>query len=384
MATLLERLTIPGSDDGRFGPLNLKNRVVMAPLTRGRAGVERLPNALMAEYYAQRAEAGLIISEATSVNEIGLGWNESPGIYTEAQAVAWQQVTDAVHAAQGLIFCQLWHCGRASHSLFHPHLGVPVAPSAIAIGDDQIHTPQGKMPYETPRPMQLSDIEQTIADYQRAARLAMLAGFDGVEIHGANGYLIDEFLQDTTNQRTDEYGGSVENRCRLLMQIIDAITAVWPACRVGVRLSPNGSFNDMGDSNPRALFLPLAQQLATKSLAYLHIMDGLEFGFHGNGGPIMLSELRSVYPGVIIGNVGYTRDLAQMRLSQGDADLIAFGRPFITNPDLVRRIEHDWPWAPSSDMRYWYTPGAKGYTDYAPYEACAKGAAMPEPALCHA
>ncbi|MDX2085381.1 MAG: alkene reductase [Candidatus Melainabacteria bacterium] len=352
----------------QLGHLYLPNRVVMAPMTRGRAGSSRVPNALMAAYYAQRAEAGLMITEATSISEQGLGWVDSPGIYTQAQAEGWQTVVQAVHNQGGRIFLQLWHCGRASHTEFHPAQGLPVSASAIAIQGDAIHTPSGKKPYETPRALETDEIPAIVEDYRQAAVRAKAAGFNGVEIHSANGYLLDQFLQDKTNRRTDRYGGSIENRCRLLLEVVEAVQTVWPAGQVGVRISPNGVFNDMGDSDARALFFYLAAQLNPYRLAYLHVMDGLGFGFHGNGTPIGLGEFRAYFTGTLIGNVGYAQAEAEERLRGGDADLIAFGRPFITNPDLVTRFRHGLPLNDYSDMRHWYTPGSVGYTDYAKAE----------------
>ncbi|MBY0405326.1 MAG: alkene reductase, partial [Cyanobacteria bacterium] len=273
-----------------LGDLTLNNRVVMAPMTRGRAGEERIPNALMAEYYSQRASVGLIITEATSISRQGLGWVDSPGIYTPQQVEGWKPVVESVHQAGGKIYLQLWHCGRASHTAFHPELGLPVAPSAVAINGDQIHTPDGKKSYETPRALTLDEIKAVIADYKTAAQNAKLAGFDGVEVHGANGYLIDQFLQDKTNFRSDAYGGSIENRARFLLEVVSAVCEVFPKNRVGVRISPNGVFNDMGDSNSRGIFFYVAQQLNQLNIGYLHVMDGLGFGFHGNGEPVMLKE----------------------------------------------------------------------------------------------
>lgn len=349
----------------QLGAYQAKNRIVLAPMTRSRASAGRMPNALMAEYYVQRVEAGLLVSEATSISVQGLGWSDSPGIYTDAQAEAWKLVTDAVHAHGGLIFLQLWHCGRASHTLFHPELGLAVAPSAIKINEDYIHTPDGKQPHETPRALATDEVKQVVLDYQEAARKAKHAGFDGVEIHAANGYLIDEFLQSKTNQRTDEYGGSKENRTQFLLEIVDAIKAVWASNQVGVRISPNGCFNDMGSPDYREQFLYVAQELAKYNLAYLHIMDGLGFGFHKLGEPMTLAEFRNVYPGCIIGNTGYTKELAEVRLQADDADLIAFGRPFIANPDLVYRFRESLPLNRDAVMQDWYSPiGAKGYTDF--------------------
>ena len=349
----------------KLGDYLLANRIVLAPLTRGRAGESRLPNALMAEYYAQRADAGLLISEASSISEQGLGWLNSPGIYTDEQAEAWQQITQAVHDKGGRIFLQLWHCGRSSHSSCHPAAGLPVAPSAIKLNGDYIHTPTGKQDYETPRALETAEVKQVVLDYQKAAERAKAAGFDGVEIHAANGYLIDEFLQSKTNQREDEYGGSKENRTRFLVEIVDAIKQVWEAGKIGVRLSPNGVFNDMGSADYREQFLYTAQELAKHDLAYLHVMDGLAFGFHGLGEPVTLAEIKAVYPGNIIGNCGYTKELAEQRLQDGDADLVAFGRLFISNPDLVVRFQHNLELNPDANMADWYGDlGAKGYTDF--------------------
>ena len=349
----------------KLGDYLLANRIVLAPLTRGRAGESRLPNALMAEYYAQRADAGLLISEGVSISEQGLGWLNSPGIYTDEQAQAWQQITQAVHDKGGRIFLQLWHCGRSSQSSFHPAAGLPVAPSDVKLKGEYIHTPTGKQDYETPRALETAEVKQIVLDYQNAAERAKAAGFDGVEIHAANGYLIDEFLQSKTNQREDEYGGSQENRTRFLLEIVDAIKQVWEAGKIGVRLSPNGVFNDMGSADYREQFLYTAQALAKHELAYLHVMDGLAFGFHELGAPVTLAEFKAVYPGTMIGNCGYTKELAEQRLQDGDADLIAFGRPFISNPDLVVRFQHNLALNRDAKMVDWYgDQGAKGYTDF--------------------
>ncbi|MEI8228463.1 MAG: alkene reductase [Planctomycetota bacterium] len=349
--------------------LTLANRVVMAPLTRSRAGVERIPNATMAEYYAQRSSAGLIISEATTISPEANGWLESPGIYTAAMTEGWKPVTQAVHARGGKIFLQLWHLGRASHSSFHDG-SLPVAPSAIKINGDGIHTPTGKHPYEVPRALETSDIPRVVDDYRKAAARAREAGFDGVEIHAANGYLIDAFLQSRTNHRTDRYGGSVENRFRFLGEVVEAVTAEWPAGRVGVRLSPNGVFNDMGAPDYREQFIFVASHLDAFGLAYLHVMDGLAFGFHQLGEPMTLTDFRGVFRGPLIGNCGYTPETAAAAIASGAADLIAFGRPYISNPDLVERIRNGWPLAEPADMSAWYSPtGAKGYSDFPPYAA---------------
>lgn len=347
--------------------LPLSNRVVLAPMTRARAGEERVPNALMAEYYEQRAGAGLVITEATTISEQANGWNESPGVYTDAMVEGWKETVERVHAAGGVIFLQLWHCGRASHSSFHG--GSPaVAPSAIKINGDYIHTPKGKEDYEVPRALETEEIPLIVADYRRAAENAKAAGFDGVEVHSANGYLLDEFLQSKTNHREDKYGGSVEKRFQMLKEVLESVTEVFPANRVGVRLAPNGAFNDMGSEDYREQFTYAAKQLDGYGLAYLHIMDGLAFGFHELGAPMTLAEFREVFSGPLIGNCGYDQASAEKAVASGDADLIAIGRPYISNPDLVERYANDWPLNPEADVADWYTPGgAKGYTDFPTY-----------------
>jgi N-ethylmaleimide reductase len=343
--------------------LALRNRVVMAPLTRARAGRDRVPNDLMAEYYTQRASAGLIISEATSISEQGLGWVDSPGIYNDTQKSGWEKITAALHAKGTPVFLQLWHCGRASHSSFHG--GQPaVSASAIKINGDYLHTPIGKQPYETPRALETAEIAAVVEDYRRATERAKAAGFDGVEIHAANGYLIDQFLQSKTNQRTDRYGGSVENRFRFLKEIVEAILTVWPANRVGVRLSPNGNFNDMGSPDFRETFTYAAGQLDAYGLAYLHVVDGLAFGFHELGQPMTLPEFRAVFAGPLMGCCGYTEEAAEAAIASGQADLIAFGRPYLSNPDLVERFANGWELNPPADMKLWSAPTAQGYTDF--------------------
>jgi len=343
--------------------LALRNRVVMAPLTRARAGRDRVPNDLMAEYYTQRASAGLIISEATSISEQGLGWVDSPGIYNDAQEDGWRKIVAALHARNTPVFLQLWHCGRASHSSFHR--GQPaVSASAIKINGDYIHTPVGKRPYETPRALETAEVAAVVADYRRAAERAKAAAFDGVEIHAANGYLINQFLDSKTNQRTDRYGGSVENRVRFLKEIVEAILTVWPASRVAVRLSPNGNFNDMGSPDFRETFTYAAGPLNAFGLAYLHVVDGLAFGFHEQGKPMTLPEFRAVFKGPLMGCCGYTQATAEAAIASGRADLIAFGRPYLSNPDLVERFAHGWELNPPADMKVWSAPDAKGYTDF--------------------
>jgi N-ethylmaleimide reductase len=347
--------------------LALKNRVVMAPMTRSRAGSERMPNELMAKYYEQRASAGLIITEATVISKQGIGWENSPGIYADEQAEAWKQVVKAVHTKGTPIFLQLWHCGRASHSDFQENGELPVSASAIKLNGDYIHTPKGKQPYQIPRALATEEVPLIVEDYRRAAERAKIAGFDGVEIHAANGYLIDQFLQSRTNHRNDIYGSSLENRYRFLKEIVDAIVSVFPANRVGVRLSPNGAFNDMGSPDYRETFLYIAKQLDSYGLAYLHIMDGLAFGFHDLGKPMTLGEFRAVSNAPIMGNCGYTQETAEAAIETGNADLIAFGRPFISNPDLVERFANNWELNPPADMSIWYSFGTAGYADFPNY-----------------
>jgi len=350
-----------------LGGLTLRNRVVMAPLTRARAGRERVPNDLMAEYYTQRASAGLIITEATVISEQGCGWVDSPGIYNDVQEAGWRKIVAALHNRGTPVYLQLWHCGRASHSSFHG--GKPaVSASAIKISGDYIHTPQGKLPYETPRALETAEVAAVVQDYRRAAERAKAAGFDGVEIHAANGYLIDQFLQSKTNHRTDRYGGPVENRFRFLREIVEAILTVWPARRVGIRLSPNGNFNGMGAPDFRETFTYAARQLNSYGLSYLHVVDGLAFGFHEQGKPMTLSEFRVVFSGPLMGNCGYTQETAEVAIASGQGDLIAFGRPYLSNPDLVERFANGWELNPPADMKVWSAPDAKGYTDF-PFHA---------------
>jgi N-ethylmaleimide reductase len=352
--------------------LPLRNRVVMAPMTRSRAGPERLPNSLMAEYYAQRASAGLIITEATVVSTQAIGWPNTPGIYSNQQAEAWKMVVDAVHAKGTPIFLQLWHCGRASHSSFHEKEGLPVAPSAIRIDRDYIHTPMGKLPYETPRALETEEVSAIVEDYRQAAERAKSAGFDGVEIHAANGYLIDQFLQSKTNHRTDRYGGSLENRYRFLDEIVSSVSATWAPTRVGVHIAPNGNFNDMGSPDYRETFLYVAKRLSRHHTAYLHVVDGVAFGFHALGSPMTLKEFREVFEGPLIGNSGYTQETAEAAIRRHDADSVSFGRPFISNPDLVERFANGWPLNPSADMKVWYSFDKVGYTDFPRYEISKK------------
>ncbi|SDO94542.1 alkene reductase [Desulforhopalus singaporensis] len=346
-----------------LGEMKLKNRIAMAPMTRGRAGESRVANELMAQYYYQRGSAGLLITEATVISPQGIGWIGSPGIYTAEMVAGWQKVTERVKPSGAKMFLQLWHCGRASHSDFHKG-ELPFSASAIRLNGDYIHTPAGKKEYETPRAMTVADIKATVDDYRRAAANAKDAGFDGIEIHSANGYLLNQFLDSKTNLRNDQYGGSLENKFRFLREVLEAVFEIWPPGRVGVRLSPNGIFNDMGSDDFRETYLYVARELNKLSPGYVHIMDGLAFGFHNKGEPMTLDEFRKCFTGTIIGNCGYTLNDAEQRMTGGQADIAAFGRPFISNPDLVARMKNGWPLAPYDDMTFWYTSGAEGYTDY--------------------
>jgi N-ethylmaleimide reductase len=347
----------------KVGSLELPNRIVMAPMTRGRAGAERTPNNMMVEYYALRADAGLIITEATDISPQGAGWVGAPGIHNDAQVAGWQKVTAAVHNKGGRIFLQLWHTGRASHPDFQPGGALPVSSSAIAI-ESTIYTPQGKKPYVAPRALELDEIPGIIQQYVDATRRARDAGFDGVEIHAANGYLIDQFIRDRVNHRTDAYGGSIPNRLRLLDEVTAAVVGAWSGARVGVRLSPTGPYNDMSDSDPMATFAYAAEILNAYDLAYLHVVEALPG--HMLAGPEGLRcapDMRTTFNDTFILNGGYTAAIAESAIAEGDTDLVAFGVPFIANPDLVERFGTGAELNPP-DPNTFYTAGAEGYIDY--------------------
>lgn len=346
----------------KLGPLTLPNRVVMAPLTRSRAKEADVPSELAIEYYAQRASAGLIIAEATQISPQGKGYVFTPGIYDATQVQAWRPITDAVHKKGGHIFLQLWHVGRISHPSLQPGNALPVAPSAIK-PEGQAYTDEGFVPLVTPRALETAEMAGIVEQYRVAAQNAQAAGFDGVEIHAANGYLLDQFLRDKTNQRTDQYGGSIENRARLLLEVADAVTDVWGGERVGLRISPLSSFGDIADSNPEPLFTHVVKELNRRKLVYLHVIEGDTGGPREVPGGFDLQVLREAFDGLFMANNGYDMPLAQSTLKAKRADLIAFGRPFISNPDLVERLRIGAP-LNEPDKDTMYGGGAQGYIDY--------------------
>lgn len=354
----------------QLGELQLPNRIVMAPLTRQRAGEGNVPHQLNATYYAQRASAGLIIAEATQVTPQGQGYSYTPGIHSPEQVAGWKLVTDAVHQQGGRIFLQLWHVGRISHPDFQPDGALPVAPSAIT-PKGEVLTYEGKKPYVTPRALETSEIPDIVEQYRQGAANALEAGFDGVEIHAANGYLLDQFLRDSTNHRTDKYGGSVENRARLLLEVTEAVTSVWDSQRVGVRLSPSGTFNDISDSHPWETFGYVAQALNRFNLAYLHIFEATEADIRYGGTNLPTSHLRERFTNTLIVNGGYTREKADAVLANQAADLVAFGTLFISNPDLPQRLALNAP-LNQPDPSTFYGGGEKGYTDYPFLELASK------------
>lgn len=354
----------------KLGALELQHRIIMAPLTRMRSQAPaNTPWELNATYYGQRASAGgLIIAEATQISQQGQGYPATPGIHSAEQVAGWQQVTQAVHEKAGFIFLQLWHVGRISHSSFQPNGALPVAPSAIPASGKTMTASWGQVPYETPHALTSAEIESVLADFQQAAQNAKAAGFDGVEVHGANGYLLDQFLHDGSNQRTDAYGGTIENRARLLLQVVDSAVAIWGAECVGVRLSPFGTFNDMYDSNPIALFGYVLRQLQTRQLAYVHIIEPRATTAGGNdtlndSAPSTSALFRDSYKGMLISAGGYTPANARAVIAEGKADAVAFGRLFIANPDLPARLRLNAALNPY-DRNTFYGGDAKGYTDY--------------------
>lgn len=341
-------------DPIQVGALQLPNRVFMAPLTRSRAGAERIPNSLMAEYYRQRSSAGLILTEATSVTPMGVGYANTPGIWSTEQVAGWKQVTQTVHEAGGHIFLQLWHVGRISDPMFL-NGELPVAPSAITpAGHVSLVRPEKA--FVTPRALELNELPGIVEAYRRGAQNALEAGFDGVEIHGANGYLLDQFLQSKTNLRTDDYGGSIENRARLMLEVADAAISVWGADRVGMHLAPRGDAHDMGDANPLETFGYVAQELGRRKIAFICARE--------YAGPDSIgTELKKAFGGIYVANEKFTLASGNQALADGHADAIAFGVPFIANPDLPERFRQHTALNPA-DPTTFYADGAKGYTDY--------------------
>lgn len=344
-----------------FGPYRLPNRVVMSPMTRNRSPGE-LPNALNAAYYAQRATAGLIISESTAISAEGLGWPETPGIFTDAQQAGWKRVTEGVHRNGGHMFLQLWHCGRNSHPLTQPQGQVPIGPSAVQ-PFGTVRTREGRLPLHVPRELPAEEVGRLIDDYRAAARRAMAAGFDGVEVHAGNGYLLDQFLRDSSNLRTDAYGGSPLNRCRLMIEVVSAVTEIWGAERVGVRLSPTSPSNyQLSDSDPELLLATALRELSKLGICYAAVVEG-----SSNALPptceLDYGKLRTLFRGLYIANNAFTQARAEEVLREGRADLISFGRLYIANPDLVRRFALNAPLNPLHTDSI-YAPDHRGYTDY--------------------
>jgi N-ethylmaleimide reductase len=347
----------------KIGHYTLKNRFVMAPLTRNRAGEGNVPQPLNVEYYGQRAGAGMIITEASQISEMGVGYPGTPGIHSPEQIEGWKAVTEEVHRKGGLIFIQLWHVGRISHRSLLPGNAQPVAPSAIRPNGDAF-TLQGLVPFETPRALETEEIAGIVGDYAKAAKNAMAAGFDGVEIHAANGYLIDQFIRDGSNKRTDRYGGTLENRLRLLKEVTEAVTREIGPDKVGVRLSPENTFNDIRDSDPQATFNAVAEMLGGFGLLYLHVVEG---DFVSGEAKLDYKALKERFKGAYMANGGYDLKRSKSSLEKGEADLISIGKLFLANPDLVERFKDGAP-LNEPDQATFYGGGAEGYTDYPFYK----------------
>ncbi|HEY8119243.1 MAG TPA: alkene reductase [Methylophilaceae bacterium] len=344
----------------KIGSIELRNRIVMAPLTRNRAGEGNVPQDMNVTYYEQRASAGLIVTEATPISEMGHGYPATPGIHSKAQIAGWKKVVNAVHRKGGKIVLQLWHVGRISHPSLLPNNALPVAPSALKPAG-QAFTYQGLQDFVTPRALAAEELPGIIQEYIQATKNALEAGFDGVEIHAANGYLLDQFLRDSTNKRTDSYGGDIINRARLLLEVVQNVVAIAGANRVGVRISPLNPFNDISDSDPQALFNHVARVLSPFGLAYLHVVEG---GTHGiSTPPFDFVELRKQFQGAYMANLSYDKARANAALAAGNVDLVAFGVPFIANPDLVERFAKDAP-LNQPDQATFYGGSEKGYIDY--------------------
>lgn len=347
-----------------MGALLLKNRLIMSPMTRARATRDHVPTPMMAEYYRQRAGAGLLITEATGISQEGLGWPFAPGIWSPSQIEAWKPVTDAVHDAGGLTVVQLWHMGRLVHPSF---LGgrLPVSASA-GTAPDLAHTYDGKQPYTEARALTITEIERIVADYGTAARNALAAGFDGIELHGANGYLIDQFLRNSCNQRNDIYGGSVENRLRFLREVVNAVSAEIGADRVGVRLSPNGEIQGVTDSDPEPLFTAAAQALDVANIAFLELRERRPDGTFGRSDqPLQAANMRRHFHNSLILNGDFDEERARRAVMEAKADAVSFGRPFISNPDLPHRFLRKLPLSPPAGAEIWYGQTTRGYTDFA-------------------
>jgi len=342
-----------------LGDLQLSNRMVMAPLTRNRAADGAVPTELSTEYYRQRATAGLIITEASQVSAEGVGYPGTPGIYSDQQVAGWRKVTDAVHNEGGQIFIQLWYCGRISHPSLLPDGQTPVAPSAIQPEGEAV-TAEGMQPFVQPRELLADELPGIVAQYKHAAKQAKLAGFDGIEVHAANGYLLDQFLRDGSNQRDDQYGGNIENRMRFLNEVLDAVSEVWPTRRIGVRLTPENSFNSMSDSDPVTHFSYVISQLNQRDLAYMHILEG---DMVSQQRTLDYSMLRSLYQGTYMANQGYNKQSAEQAITDDSSDLIAFGVPFLANPDLVLRFKTGTT-LNAADQSTFYGGDEHGYTDY--------------------
>lgn len=349
-----------------MGSLPLSNRMAMAPLTRSRANDKLEPTALMATYYTQRSSAGLIIAEATQICPQGQGYMNTPGIFTEQQVAGWKRVVDSVHAKGGKICLQLWHVGRISHTYFQPGNAAPVAPSAIR-ASAKVFIPSGFDDVSMPRELTSDEIKGLVDTYRQAAENAKKAGFDMVEVHGANGYLLDQFLRDKTNHRQDQYGGSIEHRARFLLEVVEAVSKVYPADRVGVRISPVSTFNDIDDSAPQPLFIYVAKELGRMGLGYLHIIEGQTGGARDARPEVDFAAIKQSFRDAgghaIVANNGYTREMAEAAVANGSADVIAFGVPFLANPDLVTRFQKGHP-LNSPDPNTFYGGSEKGYTDY--------------------
>lgn len=343
----------------KVGSTTLANRIVMAPLTRNRAGEGNVPTALNTEYYKQRATAGLIITEASQISPQGVGYPATPGIHSDEQIKGWKEVTDAVHTEGGHIFLQLWHVGRVSHPSLQPDGGLPVSASAIKPAGESM-TYDGFKPFETPRALETNEISGLVEQYVQAAKNSIEAGFDGVEIHAANGYLLDQFLRDGTNARDDKYGGSLQNRMRFLGEVTEAVTGAVGAGKVGVRLSPENSFNDIKDSKPQETFNTVAEMLSHFNLAYLHVVEG---DFMTGESTLDFSQIKEFFGGVYMANAGYVLERAEKSVENGMADLISFGSLYIANPDLVERFKQRTP-LNEPDQETYYGGDEKGYTDY--------------------